>query len=56
MPPLRQSKALQTEFQEMALAVPLVPKERLPVLTITGTIFENTNYPLLIWFKVLDRC
>ncbi len=21
--------------------------------TISGTIFENTNYPLLVWFKVL---
>ena len=53
MPALRQSKAVQTEFQEMALAVPFVPKNGYRFSTITATIFENTNVPLLVWFKVL---
>ena len=56
MPALRQRKGLREQDAPVHLAVHKMRRDRRAPYRFSvtvGTVFENTNYPLLTWFKVL---
>ena len=53
VPALQRCAHSRSQQEAVPLAVPPVQQERLPIYSvITGTIFENTKYPLVTWFQV----